>query len=719
MGGSTSHPAGNRMAPPTSRKKLIQNNYREYWTLRPELPDRYHKNTRFDKFRELPEVTKPVWSFDLAEFTMVLAAALADHGVHIWDLLMDPPELKVSLRAHKAHVWAVLFTPNELALATGSGDKTIRIWNAETGMPLQILEAHTEGIRCLAFSMQGVLLSGGMDSQICMWEYESNVPSAQWKAHEGHVHSISFVNNRTSQNGSLALSVGADGTVAGWCVEKGSYKPLGRFPGGSGKGVLCVAQHTSQDNWCACGNEDGAVYIWNFAKPDLDMRHDQGSDQDNIDIEGSVKLVGHKKGVRTIAFTPDGCLLASGSTDGHIRVWDIRKMHTERHEVSCLAVFDAHDSWVTELRFEGGARGLVTCSSDGLVKHWVAPTRIKAIKGEVPQFPIVIRRLPGFVNTKLGVDLKFHEGGLLVCKVSEGLLEEHNKKNPQKVVMPGDKILSINGISGDPKAMLEATKKEDTLEMMVKLHVANVHKQLAQPHGFPALKVRPDHKAENDEVEERERKARHINEFTRDRDTTLEDERALEQVKALFLHKKQIVSDSHDDTDDSSDEEPVALHDAEGVAALPAMPTHPSPPASRPGRGPRQPDVLADEMPTAPSQASFSRSPQQPPSPLGPSGLPRYQAGRLPGGMLVPPPPPPPGAPVAPSTPTLGGPNSWTAGRPQGRLDPRGDGKLLQGRLVSAPQRTVMPRAMQAHLAAQAGLGGDGGDTSSGPAMAH
>eukprot|EP00443_Scrippsiella_acuminata_P002792 CAMPEP_0115234916 /NCGR_PEP_ID=MMETSP0270-20121206/35037_1 /TAXON_ID=71861 /ORGANISM="Scrippsiella trochoidea, Strain CCMP3099" /LENGTH=537 /DNA_ID=CAMNT_0002649673 /DNA_START=88 /DNA_END=1698 /DNA_ORIENTATION=+ len=384
MGGTQSSKniigAGHRMKPKLSRQKLLQSNYSVYWSLKPEQPDKYHKRKRFDKFRELPEVTKPVWSFDLAEYTMVLAAALADHGVHLWDLLMDPPELKVTIKAHKAHVWAVVFSPNELALATGSDDKTVRIWVAETGMPLQVLEAHTEGIRCLAFSLDGLLLSGGMDSQICMWEYQSSIPSAQWKAHEGHVHSIAFVKNHQSENQTLALSVGADGSVAGWHVEAGIYQPLGRFAGGGGKGVLCIAQHTVEDNWCACGNEDGAVWVWNFSQPDFDSRNEE-----QLEVEGSVKLIGHKQGVRTLAFTPDGVLLASGSTDGIVRVWDIRAMCEDGHEVCCLCVFKAHDSWVTELRFEGGDRGMVTCSSDGLVKHWVAPNRVKKIKRKVPK----------------------------------------------------------------------------------------------------------------------------------------------------------------------------------------------------------------------------------------------------------------------------------------------------------------------------------------------
>lgn len=340
------HSAGNRMKPKFHRRRAFQNNYSEYWHLLPEKPDKYHTHGRYDKFRELPEVTKPVWSFDLAEHTMVLAAAVADNVV-LWDLLMDPPELKVTLNGHKAHVWCVRFSPNETALATASSDKTVRIWVAESGLPLQTLEGHTEGVRCLAFSWEGLLLTGGMDSQICFWEHTDTAPIAQWKAHEGHVHSIAFSTNRSRDGDSqrIGISVGADGSCAGWYCVSGHYQPLGRFPGGAGGGVLCVVQHTTQTHWCACGNEDGGVWCWHFKPPVID--ENDMAESEVTDVLGHVKLVGHKQSVRTVAFTPDGCLLASGSSDGMIRLWDVRRMHWDEHEVSAVAVFKAHDSWVT------------------------------------------------------------------------------------------------------------------------------------------------------------------------------------------------------------------------------------------------------------------------------------------------------------------------------------------------------------------------------------
>lgn len=584
--GGSVHPAGNRMAPGLKMKS--GSNYRMYWTLRPEEPDRYNNEKRFDKFRDLPEVSKPVWAFDLAQCTMVLAAAVADGGVYLWDLLhhQNKPQVKVVLGAHTAHVWDCLFSPNELALATASSDKTIRIWKAEDGTPIQVLEAHTAGVRCLAFSMDGVLLSGGMDCQICMWEYECSVPTAQWKAHEGHVHAISFiVDNRLTNNRSLALSTGADGHVAAWCVADGTYKALGRFAGGDGKGVLCVAQHTHQDNWCACGNEDGGIWMWNFAALDFNMDL-AGSTTEEIEILGSIKLAGHKQGVRTLAFTPDGFYLASGSADGTIRVWDVRKVHEKSHVVGCVCVFNAHDSWVTQLRFEGGSCGLVSCSSDGFVKHWAAPARIRNTKRlEEPQFVITIHRLPGFTTYGLGVDFKFQDDGLLVCKVSkEGLVEQWNKKNPSKALMPGMFVVSANDVEGSGKAIMEVCKNANPLQMTVKMapaHRVNMNKEpdfektLA---NLPALrgwirKIVPDHTASMDEWDDEQHRARHLRQFRKDPDEKGKD--AIVQVQEIFRqrhhHDDEVDDDESDDGDGSAQRE-LALADQTHLeqAALPA-----------------------------------------------------------------------------------------------------------------------------------------------------
>jgi len=364
-------------------------NYKCVFTLVPDRPDVYSNHRRFDKFRDLREVTYPVNAVAIAEVALILAAATLGNGdeVQLWSLM--PRELKVSLHAHSAHVWALEFSPNESVLATASNDHTIRLWNTYSGACLGVLKEHTQGVRTLAFSSSGYLISGGMDSMLCLWEYDNVTPVQKWKAHEGDVHGVAF----SLVDPHLALSVGADGSIALWSVMYGEDGLCGRFPGGEGGGVLCVATHPLELGVVAAGNQDGSSWLWSF----------EAGAEGTARATGHVNLKGHKGPVWSVEFSKDGCLLASGSSDGNIRVWDV----TQLQRPVLAAVFRAHDSWVRQVHFQGpfhsvhlGASGEVakdklnllhticSCSIDGTIRMWAAPRKLQELRPlQLPSAP--------------------------------------------------------------------------------------------------------------------------------------------------------------------------------------------------------------------------------------------------------------------------------------------------------------------------------------------
>jgi len=345
-------------------------NYTKVCSLVPEFPDRYKSQRRFDKFRVRKGATHPVWAVAVAEVNMMMAAATADHEVHLWDL--EVMELLVSLKGHSDQVWEVKFSSNETTLASGSSDKTIRLWDAQDGSPLGVLRGHDAAIRCLSFSFAGYLISGDQDSNLFLWEAENASPIKQWKAHQGAVHSVAF----SIAEPLLALSVGADGSVASWYVKREDDDMIlgGRFAGGSGGAVLSLACHPVYPGIAAVGNQDGGVWIWDFT-PDFQ--------RGTAEVTGHQRLRGHTEAVWFLEFSRDACLLASGSADCTVRVWDASSIAVP----SLLAVFKAHDSWVRQVRWfnqPGNGRGkkrlLVTCSTDGRVAVWAPPGRLRKIK---------------------------------------------------------------------------------------------------------------------------------------------------------------------------------------------------------------------------------------------------------------------------------------------------------------------------------------------------
>ena len=60
---------------------------------------------------------------------------------------------------HTASVWSVAFSPDGTRLATGSGDKTIKLWDTTTGQEVQTLSGHTASVTSVAFSPDGTRLA--------------------------------------------------------------------------------------------------------------------------------------------------------------------------------------------------------------------------------------------------------------------------------------------------------------------------------------------------------------------------------------------------------------------------------------------------------------------------------------------------------------------------------------------------------------------------------
>ncbi|MFN6274728.1 MAG: NACHT and WD repeat domain-containing protein, partial [Microcystis sp.] len=121
------------------------------------------------------------------------------------------------LVGHNDGVWSVSFSPDGKTLATGSEDKTIKLWNVETGEEIRTLKGHNGHVYSASFSSDGkTLASGSEDTTIKLWNLETGQEIRTLTGHNETVNSVSF-----SPDGKTLATGSGDNTIKLWDVETG------------------------------------------------------------------------------------------------------------------------------------------------------------------------------------------------------------------------------------------------------------------------------------------------------------------------------------------------------------------------------------------------------------------------------------------------------------------------------------------------------------------
>jgi WD40 repeat protein len=182
---------------------------------------------------------------------------------------------------HTGTVWSVAFSPDGSHIVSGSDDKTVRLWGAQTGKDIAKMEDHTGSVSSVAFSPDGSqILSGSYDNTVRLWDAQTGKETAKLEGHTGFVSSVAF-----SPDGSQIVSGSYDCTVRLWDAQTG--KEIAKLDGHIGP-VNSVA-FSPDGLQIVSGSYDNTVRLWDA--------------QTGKEI---AKLEGHTAPVSSVAFSPDG-----------------------------------------------------------------------------------------------------------------------------------------------------------------------------------------------------------------------------------------------------------------------------------------------------------------------------------------------------------------------------------------------------------------------------
>ncbi|KAI0560898.1 WD40/YVTN repeat-like containing protein [Gracilaria domingensis] len=272
------------------------------------------------------------------------ATGSADRTVKIWDSATG--RLKLTLTGHVSTVRGIAISERHPYMFTVGEDKMVKCWDLEQNKVIRNYHGHLSGVYCVSLHpVLDVLVTGGRDSTVRVWDVRTRAQVFVLGAHRDTVNSV-----LTQPVDPQIISASVDSTIRTWDLAAGRCSATLT---NHKKGVRALAAHPREFSFASASAEN----IKTWALPN-------GTFMRNLSGAHGKKLV------NALAINEDG-VLASGGDDGTVAFWDYSSAHCFQKAKGVVQPGSLEcENGIYGLAFDKSGSRLVTCETDKTVRMW-------------------------------------------------------------------------------------------------------------------------------------------------------------------------------------------------------------------------------------------------------------------------------------------------------------------------------------------------------------
>ena len=300
-----------------------------------------------------------------------------DMTIRIWEVDSNK-QTCAPLLGHEGSVQSIAFSSDNKRIASGSTDGTIRVWDASSRQVIDVLRGHSGTVESVAFSPDGrKIVSGSSDTTVQIWDLESKRSVQTLSGHEDTVQSVAYFPNATH-----VVLGSEDKTIKIWEIDSKDHFTIGAHD----EGVFSVS--VSSDGERMASVSQSHFVVWDLVQRKI-FRKMYCQDLTSIAIspDGTQVLTGsceniaqlrnlssleklalpfqlHSDMIASVAFDISGTLIACGSVDKLISLWDMKVVLGPNTEMASL------EHIVSSIALSTDAKRLVTGRKCGKMQVW-------------------------------------------------------------------------------------------------------------------------------------------------------------------------------------------------------------------------------------------------------------------------------------------------------------------------------------------------------------